>query len=159
MNKMNNLLKRAAITAAMMAVAVTLPARADHSDSGVELSADGTVVNLECVTFGGLEYTLREYVYFTNEDKDRPALEGKLIEAHDKEHEGKVCDSAQKLEDFSSKIDRLTPDGRKAKAFETHPGALLCLEEGALKLATTVRNGETCADAGDPPRGKGPKNK
>ena len=78
MNKMNNLLKRAAITAAMMAVAVTLPARADHSDSGVELSADGTVVNLECVTFGGLEYTLREYVYFTNEDKDRPALEGKL---------------------------------------------------------------------------------
>lgn len=130
-------------------------AQADHFSTGVVLNSDGTVIDMNCASFGGLKYTLDNYVTFANEDKDRPALDGKLVEAHDKLHEGKKCDAAQKLLDFSSKIDRLTPEQRKPKIFESYPGAIQCLGDGSSLLAAELTQGVTCEDPGDPPRGKG----
>ena len=106
-----------------------------------------------CESLEGLNQTMN-YLTFTNEEKDRPSLQGKLDEAQEKLDEGKVCDAGLKINDFNDKIFRLSM-ARKTKIDETAPGALRCAYEGSKALAEEWLDG--CVDAGDPPRGKGPK--
>jgi len=106
-----------------------------------------------CESLEGLNQTMN-YLTFTNEEKDRPSLQGKLDQAQEKLDEGKVCDAGLKINDFNDKIFRLST-ARKTKIDETAPGALRCAYEGSKALAKTWLDG--CEDAGDPPRGKGPK--
>ena len=81
-----------AVAAAIFAIAAA-PVQADHMTEGAVLSADGTIISLECAKFGGLKETLT-FVTFTNDDEDRPSLVGKLKKAHLKLHEDppKICD-------------------------------------------------------------------
>ena len=85
---------------------VAVPAQADHDTAGAELSADGLIIGLTCESFGALQYTFDNLVWFANEGKDRPSLQAKLDKSHDKLHEDppKLCDAAQKLDDFSFKV-------------------------------------------------------
>jgi len=155
-----------AVAAAIFAIAAA-PVQADHMTEGAVLSADGTIISLECAKFGGLKETLT-FVTFTNDDEDRPSLVGKLKKAHLKLHEDppKICDAAQKLEDFSFKVTSLR-DGRagkgnKPKIFDNLPdgvGAVDCLIEGSAAIAAHLRKDLDCTIVEDPPRGKGPKNK
>ena len=147
---------------------VAVPAQADHDTAGAELSADGLTIDLTCESFGGLKYTLLKEVTFTN-DKDLSSLLGKLYKSHDKLHEDppKLCDAAQKLDDFSFKV-KFLRDGRKAnskpKIFDEQGGAAIaCLLEGSAAYANDLRTDPDpdldCTVVKDPPRGKGPKNK
>jgi len=169
----------ASLVAAVFAIAV-MPVQADHNNTGAELSADGLTIMLTCDKFGGLEYTLDNHVFFASDGKgpyqgqdtgkDREGLEGKLTNAHDKLHEDppKLCDAAQKLDDFSFKVQSLE-DGNTADKFkiwdDTDGTSIQCLIEGSAALADDLRTDDQgqdidCADdAGDPPRGKGPKGK
>ena len=142
---------------------VAVPAQADHDTVGAELSADGLIIGLTCKSFGGLKYTLLEEVTFTN-DEDLSSLLGKLYKSHDKLHEDppKLCDAAQKLDDFSFKV-KFLRDGRKAnskpKIFDEQGGeAIKCLIVGSAEYADDLRTGIDCTVVEDPPRGKGPKN-
>ena len=146
---------------------VAVPAQADHDTAGAELSADGLTIDLTCESFGGLIYTLLEEVTFTN-DKDLSSLLGKLYKVHDKLHyedPPKLCDAAQKLDDFSIKVEFLLY-GRKAnskpKIFDEQEGnAITCLIDGSAAIADGLRTDPDpdldCTDVEDPPRGKGPK--
>lgn len=115
--------------------------------------------DVDCTTLEGLNTTMA-YLTFTNDEKDRPALQGKLDEAQAKLDEDKVCDAGLKISDFNDKVFRLA-NARKTKIGESAPGALRCALEGSAALAETWLTG--CEDAGDPPRGngggKGPKDK
>lgn len=158
--------------AAVFALATAAPAIADHDTVGVEYDAASNVVYIDCETFGGLEYTLDKLVFFASDDKgqyrgtgtgqDRLGLEDKLTNAHDKLHEDppKPCDAAQKLNDFSFKVQSLL-DGNtadKTKISDDQGGeSIRCLIEGSAALAQSLSSGESCGDAGSPPRGKGPK--
>jgi len=110
-----------------------------------------------CETLEGLNTTMA-YLTFTNEEKDRPSLQGKLDEAQAKLDESKVCDAGLKVSDFNNKVFRLAT-ARKTKIGESAPGALRCALEGSEALAETWLNG--CEPVDDPPRGngkgKGPK--
>ena len=108
--------------------------------------------DVHCDTLDGL-YDATAELEFTN-DKDRTGLQGKVTEAQAKLAEGKDCDATQKLRDYDSKLAKLF-SAAKPKVSEPHPGTLECI---AVALETFID--DTCADdAGDPPRGKGPKNK
>lgn len=112
-----------------------------------------------CESLEGLNTTMA-YLTFTNEEKDRPSLQGKLDAAQAKIDEGNVCDAGLKVSDFNSKVFKLAT-ASKTKIDETAPGAIRCALEGSAALAETWLTG--CEDAGDPPRGngggKGPKDK
>jgi hypothetical protein len=110
---------------------------------------------VDCETLEGLNTTMA-YLTFTNDLKDRPALQGKLDEAQDKIDESKVCNAGLKISDFYNKVFKLST-ARKTKIGESAPGALKCATEGSLALAKTWLDG--CEPVDDPPRGKGPKNK
>lgn len=158
--------------ATVFAMATAVPAMADHDTVGAELSADGQTIYIDCESFGGLQYTLENHVFFASDGKgqyrgtdtgqDREGLENKLAYAHDKLHEDppKPCDAAQKLDDFSFKVQSLL-DGNTADktkiSDDTGGTSIQCLIDGSAALADTVSAGETCGDAGSPPRGKGPK--
>jgi hypothetical protein len=160
----------ASLIATVFAI-VAVPAQADHDTAGAELSADGLTIDVTCKTFGGLEYTLRDEVTFTNAN-DFSSLLVKLDQAHLKLHyedldPPKLCDAAQKLDDFSFKV-KFLRDGRKAnskpKIFDEQGGeAIACLIEGSAAIADDLRTDPDpdleCTDVEDPPRGKGPKNK
>ena len=119
---------------------------------GATAQAQETIV---CESLEGLNQTMN-YLNFTNEEKDRPSLQGKLDDAQAKLDEGKVCDAGLKINDFNDKIFRLST-ARKTKIGESAPGALRCAFEGSEALAETWLAG--CEPVDDPPRGKGPKNK
>ena len=119
------------------------------------ISTGAQAQDIVCESLEGLNQTMA-YLTFTNEEKDRPALQGKLDEAQAKLDESKVCDAGLKVSDFNNKVFRLAT-ARKTKIGESAPGALRCALEGSEALAETWRTG--CEDAGDPPRGKGPKDK
>jgi hypothetical protein len=106
-----------------------------------------------CESLEGLNQTM-DHLTFTNEEKDRPSLQGKLDEAQAKLDEGIVCDAGLKVSDFNNKVFRLAT-ARKTKIGESAPGALRCALEGSEALAETWLDG--CEPVGDPPRGKGPK--
>jgi len=158
--------------AAVFALATAAPAMADHDMVGVELDAASNVVYIGCESFDGLEHALDEHVDFPSDGKGqhpdrseegqhRERLEDKLTNALLKLHEDppKPCDAAQKLNDFSFKVQSLL-DGNtadKTKISETWDGAIQCLIDGSAALAKSVSSGESCGDAGSPPRGKGPK--
>ena len=108
-----------------------------------------------CESLEGLNQTM-DYLTFTNEEKDRPSLQGKLDDAQAKLDEGKVCDAGLKISDFNRKVFRLAT-ASKTKIGESGPGALRCALEGSEALAETWLTG--CEPVDDPPRGKGPKNK
>ncbi len=158
---------------AVFALATSASAMADHDTVGAKLSEDGTTIELTCASFGGLTYTLDNHVFFASDGKgqyrdtgtgqDRLGLEEKLDGAHDKLHEDppKPCDAAQKLDDFSFKVQSLK-DGNtadKTKISDDTNGAIQCLIDGSAALAASLRPADGCDAAGDPPRGKGPKNK
>ena len=109
-----------------------------------------------CESLEGLNQTMA-YLTFTNEEKDRASLQGKLDEAQAKVDESKVCDAGLKVSDFNNKVFRLDT-ARKTKIDESAPGALRCALEGSEALADDWLDG--CEPVGDPPRGKGkgPKN-
>lgn len=109
---------------------------------------------VDCTTLEGLNTTM-DYLTFTNEEKDRPSLQGKLDEAQAKLDESKVCDAGLKVSDFNNKVFRLA-NARKTKVGESAPGALRCALEGSQALSETWLDG--CEPVSDPPRGKGPKN-
>ena len=114
----------------------------------VQVQADDLVY---CDTLDGL-FDATGYLEFTN-SKDLTGLQGKVTEAQAKLAEGKDCDATQKLRDYDSKLTKLF-SAAKPKVSEPHPGTLECI---AVALDTFID--DTCEEAGDPPRGKGPKNK
>jgi len=115
----------------------------------VQVQADDLVY---CDTLDGL-FDATGYLEFTN-SKDLTGLQGKVTEAQAKLAEGKDCDATQKLRDYDSKLTQLL-GAAKPKVSEDHPRTLECI---AVALDTFID--DTCADdAGDPPRGKGPKTK
>ena len=167
----NWIIKGPLAAAAVFALATAAPAMADHDTVGAELSADGLTIYLDCETFGGLEYTLDNHVFFASDNKGRPGyetskdregLEDKLTNAHDKLHEvpPKPCDAAQKLDDFSFKVQSLEEGNTATKmkiSDDTNGESIQCLIEGSAALAASTRPTGGCDAAGDPPRGKGPK--
>jgi hypothetical protein len=109
-----------------------------------------------CESLAGLNDTMT-YMAFTNEDKDRLALQGKLDEAQVKILESKICDAGLKVSDFNYKLYRLAT-ARKTKVSDSLSGeAVRCALEGSQALAETWRTG--CEAVSEPPRGKGPKKK
>ena len=108
-----------------------------------------------CESLEGLN-DIMTYMMFTNEDKDRLALQAKLYEAQAKIDESKVCGAGLKVSDFHDKVFRLAT-ARKTKVGESLPGAVRCALEGSEALAETWRTG--CEAVSEPPRGKGPKTK
>lgn len=106
-----------------------------------------------CESLTGLN-EIMVYMTFTNEDKDRPALQAKLDEAQEKIDQSKVCDAGLKVSDFNYKVFRLD-SARKTKVGESLPGAVQCALEGSEALAETWRTG--CDAVSEPPRGKGRK--
>lgn len=127
-------------------------------------TAQATDFGAECAYQDKLKEAL-VLLEYANPEKDLPALTGKIDAAFFKvEAEGKYCDGIQKIEDFRLKLSKLVY-ASKPKAWESaeHPGTLACLFAGSDSLldqwfAVTSQSGG-CEDAGDPPRGKGPKNK
>lgn len=109
-----------------------------------------------CESLAGLN-DIMFYMTFTNEDKDRLALQGKLDESQEKIDESKVCDAGLKISDFNYKLYRLAT-ARKTKVSDSLSGeAVRCALEGSQALADTWRTG--CEAVSEPPRGKGPKAK
>ena len=108
--------------------------------------------DIHCATLQGLNDTM-DYLAFTNEDKDRPSLQGKLDEAQKKLEDSNVCDAGQKIDDFNNKLDKLAL-ATKTKVSETAPGALRCAREGSEALAADWLTG--CEPVPERPRGKGP---
>jgi len=109
-----------------------------------------------CESLAGLN-DIMGYMTFTNEEKDRPALLGKLYEAQAKIDESKVCDAGLKVSDFNYKVFKLAY-ARKTKVSDSLSGeAVRCALEGSQALAETWRTG--CEAVSEPPRGKGPKKK
>jgi len=155
----------ASLVAAVFAIAA-VPVQADHNNTGAELSADGLTIELTCDTFGALQYTFDELVTFANEEKDRPSLQGKVDQAHNKLHEDppKLCDAAQKLDDFSFKVRSLLVGrdgtGKKPKIFDdVDNAAIWCLITGSAAIADDLTDDLECIVVNFPPRGKGPKKK
>lgn len=108
-----------------------------------------------CATLEGLNETMF-YLAFTNEEKDRPSLQGKLDDAQAKLDESKVCNAGQKIDDFNWSLTRLAM-ADKTKVWETAPLALDCALEGSAALAEAWLT--DCEPVPTRPRGKGPKNK
>ena len=109
-----------------------------------------------CESLPGLNDILG-YMTFTNEEKDRPSLQGKLLEAQEKIDENKLCDAGLKVSDFNKKLYALAT-ARKTKVSDSLSGeAIRCALEGSKALADTWRTG--CESASKPPGGKGPKTK
>jgi len=107
-----------------------------------------------CESLEGLN-DIMTYMMFTNEDKDRLALQAKLYEAQAKIDESKVCGAGLKVSDFHDKVFRLAT-ARKTKVSDSLSGeAVRCALEGSQALAETWRTG--CEAVSEPPRGKGPK--
>ena len=131
-------MKMKILTAAAL-FTVGLPAQAQATDG------------VDCSTLEGLREATG-YLVFTNA-KDLTSLQGKVDEAIAKTAEGKTCDATQKLRDYESKLTRLF-EAAKPKVSAPHPGTEECI---GYALATHID--DSCAEAGDPPRGKGPKNK
>lgn len=125
------------VTATLFALGVSVQAQADHL--------------VYCDTLDGL-FDATGYLTFTN-SKDLIGLQGKVTEAQAKLAEGKDCDATQKLRDYDSKLRQLF-SAAKPKVSEPHPGTLECI---AVALDTFID--DTCEEAGDPPRGKGPNTK
>ena len=153
----------ASLVAVVFAIAA-VPAQADHDTTGATLSADGLTISVVCEEFGGFLHAFNNEVEFTNQ-KDRLSLSleaGKLGKAHWKLHEDppKLCDAAQKLDDFSFKV-RFLRDGRdgkgtKPKISDNSDGAAIaCLIEGSAEMADDLTDGLDCTVVEDPPRGKG----
>lgn len=107
-----------------------------------------------CASTDGLRDALG-YLEFTNA-KDLMALQGKLDEADNKELEGKLCDAAQKIGDFRTKMDQLV-SATKPKVRQAHDDALMCIDLGSADLIKQWDPNSNCVAADTPPRGKSPK--
>ena len=166
--KIKKLIATLAATATMSVLA--MPANA--SDDGTVFENSDIYVCAE-LDIQGLRDVL-DHVDFASDDdgdppegKDRNSLNRKLNEAQaklDVLDTSKFCDAAEKIDDFGTKIfnleSRSSPS--KPKISDEYEGeAIMCLLVGAEHLAadTGARSDIPCDDAGDPPRGKGPKNK
>ena len=156
--------------AAVFALATAAPAIADHDTSGFEESLDGLTIYIDCTQFGGIRKALEPaYVAFAN-DKDRLGLNGKLDNVHNKylhAEPPKVCDAAQKFDDFSAKVVQLKEAslGDKKKIWNVGAeDAITCLIDGSAAYAEELRSrdannctGDSTDSGGKPSRGNGPK--
>ena len=117
----------------------------------------------ECTEESKLLTTLEELEY-TNRSKDLPGLQSKIEQAFYKVNsEGKFCDGVGKLQDFQNKLRQLVHATKPKAVDPDYPTNLKCLVGGTSELIEdwqkiAADNGG-CEDAGDPPRGNGPKNK
>lgn len=154
-----NAIKSILTAAAAAMLVASLPVQANDGGTVLDGGSDVDVIVCAELDLDGLRRVMQNYVTFASDDgdgKDRKLLNVKLDEAQEKLELGKLCDAAQKVDDFATKIDNLLTRGTKPKVFDEHGGAAVqCLLVGAEHLAARYRDGLSCG--GDPPRGNGPK--
>ena len=158
------------LTALASAIVLGTSMSAQANDGGVVFDPNSNTVTFMCADLDtdDLRYVLEEYVDFANDvtdpgtgdvtGKDRDGLEGKLAQADAKLLESNFCDAAQKVDDFGSKVSTLKKSSspEKLKISDDFGGqAIDCLIIGAGHLAEDLLSGQSCEDAGDPPRGNG----